>query len=254
MMPNDIDGEGWIICIEPLHFVNLFVKDITRDLSSYAIIVISREIIGGRNTDGRFMGKRNDINDAIQYESKYDNVEFVTDFIPDKSVWQHSAASGDKHSTQVIYENQLNTKESMISMCSIVDMVVNDHVKVIMLVSGADNKAGHIETLLYNFEDKFNIHIFQTEEIIDPEIDCNNYGDLEKIKASIIRYKEMLSETNRAEDFFNKFTDSLEEKYTKILAENSMSDLKKYAISKGVYPEMARTKEELIDLIISAMV
>lgn len=241
MMPVDKGGEGWFLHLTINEFMEFFVKDQTKDLRNYYILVVSREIFAN--------DKCNTGRNQIQYISRYDNIDFVPSVIPKAAAMEYLGADEtDRFSS--IYEKQLMSDDVMNDLLCIADMVVNDGLKVIILHHGFDQKMGWIQILVDVFEDIFNITCYGAVDILDPDTDTNNYGDKEEITKAINQYKSYLVDTGKAEDFFNTFTDSLEGTYREILSRRSTHELIEFATKKGFWVNRRAPKEEIIDKII----
>lgn len=241
MMPVDKDGEGWFLHLTINEYMEFFVKDQSKDLRNYYLLVASREILAD--------DKRNDRRNMIQHISRYDNIDFVPSLVPKAAAMEYwGADESDRFSS--IYEKQLTAEETMTDILCIVDMVVNDNLKVILLHHGFDQKMGWIQILVDLMEDIFNIKCYGAVDLLDPDVDTNDYGDKEEIRKVIDKHKSYLVDSGKAEDFFNTFTDSLEGTYREILSKRSTGDLIDFAMKKGFWVNRKASKEDIIDKII----
>lgn len=264
------------------------MKDFARDndLHDWIIIVASHEIGASLKVRSEIAG----IGTGIQYESKYDNIEFVNSLRPTASVMEH--ISGNKETFISMYTSQLIGAEPFMDLCCIADMVVNSDCKV-MIVMAAYEAAVNIPMFLKEFiEDEFGIRgyvykdllrltehysnkslykkIVDTSDFPVPEeftgrnFDviitnyCDNYDEVkEKLELQKIVAAGMCATPGEENDltsiFFNKFTESLKEKLTELLLKRSDSDIKDLCRNYKIRIAPNSTKEFLVEKILHAM-
>lgn len=241
MLLVDKKGEGWFIHLTLNEFMEFYAKDKTKDLRDYLLIVIGRDIFANDKSLTTY--------NATQCTSKYDNIEFLPSLTPKAASMEYLGADQtDQFST--LYVNQLMAGEPLKDMLCIVDMVVNDGIKVIMLYLNTERKLGWPPLLFDTFEDLFGIHCYGPVDCIDPEVDTNDYGDIDAIREKINQYKGYLTDSGKKEDFFNEYIDSMEETYREILNRRTVDELVQFAQKKGFWVNRRSTKDAIIDKII----
>ena len=239
-MPTDKEGEGWLLYLTVNEFLTFFAKDKEKDLRNYYLLVIGREIVAD--------DQRHTSYNAVQGISRYDNVEFIPSVIPRAAAMEYLGTE-QYNAFARTYEISLNSTSAFTDLVCIVDMVVNENLKVILLHHVLDQRLGWIRHLIDFIEDKFDIKCYGGADIVD-DTDTNDYGDKEKIKKTLEMYKEKLSGSDTASDFFNAYTDSLEGTYREILSRRSVEELAEFAKSKGIWVNKKRPKDDIIDKII----
>lgn len=262
-----------------------FAKD--HDLHEWMIMVASHEIMGSLKTRTAMVG----ISTGIQYESKYDNIEFVSSIRPNPSVMEHAYGT-DKSSFIEMYNSQLLGSEPFMDLCCIVDMIVNSGCKV-MIVMAPYECAGKIPYFLNQFiGDEFGIYGYLYEDLLRLSNNYENKSMYEKVVKSvefdvpdeftgrnfdviienladnIEEVKEKLElqkviaanmSANPGEEnditsiFFNRFTEDLCCKLKELLLNRSESDIKDLCRTKKIRISPNATKEFLVDKILHSM-
>lgn len=241
MLPVDKEGVGWFIHLTLNEFMEFYVKDKEKNLQDYLLIVIGRDIIASDKSITTY--------NATQSISKYDNIEFLPSLTPKAASMEYLGADQiDQFSN--MYVNQLMGDEPLKDMLCIVDMIVNDGIKIIMVHHSTDQKLGWTPLLFDTFEDVFGIRCYGAVDCVDPEVDTNDYGDVEAIRKKVDEYKAYLTDSGKKEDFFNEYIDSMEFTYRNILDRRSVEELVEFARKKGFWVNRRAPKNQIIDKII----
>ena len=252
------------------------------DLADYCILVVSREFSASLKVRSASGG----ISTNIQCESKYDNIEFVDSIRPPAQVMEHCFA-GDAGTLIELYENHLLSAEPLTDLCSIVDIIVNQHEDVIITMASFES-AGKIDQILQRFiYDQFKLQGYLYSDLerlvtnygtpaydkiiekidypIPPEFDgkdvqviVRNIGDVDVIKDTLETQKHvaavMTAEPGTENDFltmfFNRFTEDLESKVEEKLLSRSLDDIKDVCRSKGIRIAPGASKESLVKKIL----
>lgn len=262
-----------------------FAKD--QDLHQWMIIIASHEIAGSLKTRSAISG----ISTGIQYESKYDNIEFVNSLRPTPSTMEH-AYSADKDTFIEMYNSHLLGSEPFMDICCIADMIVNSDCKV-MIVMASYECAGKIPYFLKNFiEDEFGItgYLYDDlmrltksysnkplykkvvdsigfrvpEEFTGRNFDvilehyCDNVEDVkEHLELQKVLAANMVADPGEENDltsiFFNRFTEDLQQKLRELLLKRSESEIKDLCRTKKIRIAPNSTKEFLVDKILHSM-
>lgn len=256
-----------------------FAKD--HDLHEWIILVSSHEICGSLTLRASYSG----VSTAIQFESKYDNIEFVNSLRPTPTAMEH-AYGADNRTFVELYTSQLINSEPYADLCSVVDMIVNDDCNV-MIVMAAFEFSAHIPDILRDFiEDEFGVigylysdlkrlskyhdtdmykKIVSTSSFEVPDsftgrnfevIMANKYtDDVDEIRKNLEAQKviasDMVAKPGEENDlgsiFFNKFTETLEDKVKEILDNKDIEMIKELCRKKKIRIAPNSTKEFLVD-------
>lgn len=264
-----------------------FAKD--HDLHNYNIMIASHEISGSLKTASSVSG----ISQAITYESKYDNIEFVNSLRPTPTIMEY-AYSEDKTRFASMYASHLISDEPYLDLCTILDMVVNQGYNI-MIVMARYEHAGRIPSCLREFiENEFGIVGYIYEDLLRlsenygtpvydkivktlpykvPEeftgrnfdvITSNFTGELslDEIKQNLEVQKAIAvgMNTDSADDdsdfksvFFNRFTEDLKDKVKESLMNKSEEIIKEICRNKQIRISPKYSKEFLVDKILLSM-
>jgi len=253
------------------------------DLANYFILIASHELNGSIKQKSTIAS----ISTGIDYESKYDNIEFVSSLRPPASAMEYCYA-GKRDMFIELYNSHLLSAEPMNDLCAIVDMAINSHCDV-LIVNAAYEYAGQIpnylqmfildqfdfqsylftdlEKLSTTFDDKaaykkvvksLDIDIPEEFDGKDFNIILRNVGNIDKIHERLELQKgivaTMMAEPGTENDFttmfWNRFTESLEDKVRDLLMKRSENDIKDLCRAKTVRITPGSTKEQLVDKIL----
>ena len=257
----------------------------THDLSEYSILIASNEIIGALKMRSTMVG----VSTGIMYESKYDNIEFVSSIKPTANAMEYLYGNSRDRFME-LYESHLISAEPFMDLCSIVDMVVNSDCKVLIVMAPYEF-AGKIPHYLRDFiESEFSLYGYMYDDIsrliehysnkpmyekivssldfdipddfdgvhLDPIL--SNYGDKDEIKEKLELQKTVaISLNSSVEDddiksiFFNKFTEDLESKVKDLLMSRSDTNIKDICRTKEIRIPPNSTKESLVQKILHSM-
>lgn len=263
-----------------------FAKD--QDLHQWVIIIASHEICGSLKTRTAFTGG---VSTGINYESKYDNIEFVNSLRPTASIMEYAYTSNKTQFVE-LYNNQLISGEAFMDICTIVDMIVNNDCNVIITMSGYECAAKIPEYLRDFIYDQFGVYGYMFADLkrlteyyndkttyekiveslsfdVPDEFTGRNYltivsnytDDLEKTKETLELQKvvavNMTSKVGEENDlksiFFNRFTEDLEDKLKEMLLNRSENDIKDLCRKKHIRIAPGSSKEMLVSKIIHEM-
>lgn len=255
MLPNDHAEKGCILMLTIEELIVYLAKD--HPLKDFEILVISKDII----TESRANRQISSSGDtSITEESRYDNVDFVMNLIPSMnvlSIFYSDGFSGQRGEVfdqfREAYEGQLSSDDAMTELICIADMVVNDHISIILLCAPLDKKMGYPGVLTQFITDMFGIKCYMVDEIIDPNIDVTDIGNRDEIVKTVNDLKCQFSEVNEAEGFFNHLVDSVRGKYKELLMKKDTPQLIQTAMNVGAVLRRKDSREQIIDRIIDAM-
>lgn len=242
MMPPYTTDKPWVAVVTVNEFLTFFASDKERDIRSFEIVVLGREIVA---SDQR---KTND--GMLLQESKYDNVDFLPALNPGAAAMEF--LSTDRDTFEQFYVGQLtNSSKAIIAMTSIADMVVNDKVSVLMICHSIDQKEW-INILINTFDDQFELKVATMVDLLDPEYDPLDIGPVDRIKERIEDVKNQLKARKDTTAFFNQLTDSYVLALRESLEKESIETLREYADQVGVWLDRRSRsdKSALIDTLI----
>ena len=276
---------GALLFIKFEDLITDFAKD--HDLHEWMIIIASHEIAGSLKTKTAIAG----ISTGIQYESKYDNIEFVSSLRPTPSIMEH-AYGENKDSFIEMYNSHLLSSEPFMDLCCIVDMIVNSDTKVMVVMSGYEYAARipyflnqfimdefEIRGYLYdnllrlstNYDNKSmyekivkNLDFPVPDEFTGRNFDVilENYTDnIEEVKEKLELQKviaaNMVADPGEENDitsiFFNRFTEDLQHKLRELLLKRSDTEIKDLCRTRKIRIAPNATKEFLVDKILHDM-
>lgn len=262
-----------------------FAKD--QDLSKWEIVIASHEIMGSLKTRGAIAG----VSTGINYESKYDNIEFVNSLRPTASTMEY-AYSTDKDRFIESYNSHLLSAEPFMDVCCIVDMIVNEDINVMIVMAGYECSARIPEYLREFIDDQFgvtgflysdlkrlsenfdnptiyekiikSIHIEVPEEFNGRNFDCilsQSIVNIDVVKENLELQKTVAAdmcadpgeEDNLKSIFFNRFTEDLESKLKSLLMKRSDDDIKDICRAKQIRIAPGASKQMLVDKILHNM-
>lgn len=256
------------------------------DLANYSILVVSAEIAASL----KVRSSLGHVTTGVSYESKYDNIEFVDSLRPVASALEYAYDQRNRDVFLTKYESQLLGAESFMDLCAIVDMVVNEGVDVIIVVSvyeiggdvhgalrdfilcefglqgykydelerlityyGKEEYEGVVKSLGFDIPDEFD------GEDIAPIV--RNIGDVDKIRERLEMQKNIAAtiksdpgeENDITSVFFNRFTEDLQSKVKELLLKRTDDDIKDMCREKGIRITKTATRESLVDKILHEM-
>lgn len=246
MKPNSLKGSSTILFMTVMDLVTYVARD--WPLKDFQILVASQDIIASDMSSNRNAN-------SVKNISVYDNIDWMMSIVPSGTTmnfkYMRTTEGDDKF--EMAYDNQLSGDEAFSDILCMVDMAVNDHIPVIVLFSNVDFIVGFPEQLRQFIYDRFGYVVHTTDDLVDPDVDITDVGDLEFIKMNVSDYKAELSEGNQENEFFNWLTDSMAEKYRDILMSKSEDQLVKLATSKGIFVRRKASKEAIVNKILAKM-
>ena len=213
-------------------------------LKDFEILVVSRDI----TTNSVYKNGT-----SVTYTSKYDNIDFVPSLLPAPLVLELGyGVSGERQSVafQEAYDDQLTKEDAMKDILSIIDMVVRDHLHVIILCTNLDLQVGYLPYLKEFLSDRFGFNMYDLDDVYDPEVDIFDIGDEETIKRQWKMYYEDWSGSSNVEEFMNFYTDSLIGKFQSILENKTLEELQHQAYQNQIWVNKNWPKETVIEAIL----
>lgn len=269
-----------------IDFDDLMMKFARRnDLADFSILIASSDIIGSK-----CMRATNKDYGTYEYKSKYDNIEFVDTIRPTSRIM--SFCEPDNLHFAEAYEQQLLDAEPFNDICAIVDMVVNQGCNVIIVMAAYEVMGNTLGLLQLFLEEQFYLRAYTfdslerlaltfdnkplyrkvvasldfpvPEEFDGSDFTCilQNIGDRKKIKEQLEFQKgiaaELRANANDDEDaliniYFNRFTESLEDKVREALLKRDIEAIKEICRTRKIRIGINATKESLVDRILQSM-
>lgn len=231
---------GTLLFIDIGSFFTEYLKERAHSFDNFEILVASSYIIAD--------SKQNDRGQTL-YLSRYDNITFVPNIKPAPIVEEYYCGS----SLEVFgskYKEQLGSKDCMINLCSIVDMVVNEGVNVVILCSLNEYNMEWCRYLKEYLYEAFSLTMCIYSDFKENPKELHNIGDVDNIRL-VLRYQieqlELVDEV--VGKFFNKFTKDMVKEYTDILMSKSVDELYQFGISKNVHVNKRKPKKDIVDHI-----
>ena len=214
----------------------------TNRLSNFKLMIISRDIVTDdkENNDG-----------VISYRSHFENVTFCNGVAPSSYVESYAYGLNFTEFTET-YIRQLNTPESMMNLCCIIDLVVNKDINVIFLCSEREFKMGFVDPLREFIFNTFGLYMITSIECsYDPGL-LTQYGDKLDIKRKLdfqINEHELIDKG--CGSFINKYCDDVEESYRKNLMSMSIDELYQFGLKNSIHVNRYKPKEYIVDRIMA---
>lgn len=261
-----------------------FAKD--NDLGKYEIIVSSHELGGSL----KFQKTEHGYPQAVDYESKYENIEFVPSLRPTVAAMEHAFSPASKETFISLYNSQLLGALALTDMCCIIDMIVTHDCDVLLVMAAYEAAGCILEYLQVFIKDEFLVQSYLFSDLeklvnaygtpiydrlvksldfeVPKEFDgtnidviVKNIGDVDKIKEKLELEKGVavsLSASADAEEtfgemFFNRFTEVMEEQVKEMLHKRDFDEIKEVCRNKGIRIAPHSTKDTLINDIIHNM-
>ena len=228
-------------------FVESVVRD--KDMTNAHIIIISNSIIGSITRKGAQNEERT--------ESKYKNVEFVENLYPEPVVQTYADRYSGRDMFRDAYIDQITRDDNFGDVCAIVDLIANKDKDVILLTGPFEYSMGFFDVLAMFLEEHFGL-VSASQDKIERgdvslrEIDTANQ-DIEAIRKNLADCVVKTMGIEDMDDLYNRFCDSLEEKYKEILMRKPMDKLIKIAEERGYKINSNLEKEEYVDRLFDRM-
>lgn len=154
-----------------LLFVNIedLMLDFAKDnkLHDWIIIVVSEDIVASLKTRTVNYG----IQTGIEYESKFDNIEFVPSLMPVSRLMEgiFDGRQDQKKRMQFIeeYTSQLLDANAFTDLCCIADMIINDNTDVMIVTTRTETSMNDFTEVLRDFIiDEFKIVGYHYTELM----------------------------------------------------------------------------------------
>ena len=226
-----------------MDYMKKYIKQ--EEKKPFEIVVVSHDIITNRQYTSKMQ---------TRYISDYANVNFALDLFPPEGVGEYMYNTDPDDFAQH-YRMYLSYDERMITLCSIVDLVVNDDTDVMMLCSHTESKAmPYMDVLCEFIYDNFGVIVNKYKDTKDKENVEFDSGDYEKAQ----RLLEFQIQNQGLVDryvgtFFNKFTKDMAEDYRKILMSKSIDELSVIGANRNIYINRHKPKEYIVDHILKSI-
>lgn len=208
------------------------------------ILVVSRDIttsIGIRNKNYTNMN---------EWQSKYENVEFITSLIPSAQDVEYLGTSGMDIFLDS-YTKMLQGRVPMSDVISICDCVVNRNIPVFIIVSTGDLRQEFPLVLRDYIQDEFGLRGTMMTDVESKGIETiYDIGNVEEIKASIAEHIDVYRKQHDTEYFFNTLTDDMQKAYREMLSQHSETELRELAKERHLFVSRRYTKDDIIEKII----
>lgn len=262
-----------------------FAKD--HDLHEWEILISSSEIFGSLQMRTAISG----ITGQVKYSSKYDNIEFVDSLRPSPSALE-SAYGITRNRFVELYQGQLLGSDAMMDLCCIVDMMINEDCSIMIVMSDFESNTSRIPEVLRQFiEDEFGVigYLYSDLKNLSDNYGTKNYeaicrtssleipdtftgrnfevitthivDDMEEVRKNLEAQKVIAAnmsadpgeENDLSNIFFNKFTETLEEKIRENLEKKDLELIKELCRQKKIRIVPGASKEFLIDKLMFHM-
>ena len=227
-------------------FYTEYLKRNYDHLDKLEVIIVSKDIISDQKTM---------VNSKSVYHSRYKNVDFAMDIFPNPSVEEYLygatlEAFGQK------YKTQLEGVEQMTTLCSIVDLVINEGYDIVLICSRVEMKMNYFHYMKeYIFENFGVIMNDYSEQLMnDDDSYVHDYGDFEKARKLLqfqLEHTKLIDETLGT--FFNKFTSDMAKEYREILMTKSVDELFVIGTKRGIHVNRHKPKDYIVDHILAKM-
>ena len=211
----------------------------------FEIVIVSKDII----TDNQYIAMK-----ESRYISNYTNINFANDLRPCPEVKEYLYNSSEDDFAQR-YKTQLSFMEPMTTLCSIVDLVINDDTDVILLCSYSESKSSSYMDILCDFiYDNFGIMVNKykdTKDKDDIEFDPGDYERAQRLLEFQIQNQGLVD--RYVGTFFNKFTKDMADDYRKILMSKSIDELSAIGANRNLYINRHKPKEYIVDHILKSI-
>ena len=212
------------------------------------LLVVSRDIVTSVGM------KTREFMNTSEYQSRYDNVEFLTTLLPGPQLMEYERSNGVDYFAEQ-YVNQIQAKKPMSDIISICDCVVNRGIPVIIIVSSADMMTAFPTILRDYIRDEFGLIGYTIDDLNAKSADIiYDIGNVEEIKKSVAEHMDMYLKQHDSEYFFNTLTDDMEKAYRDMLSSHTEDELRALAKERSVFVSRRFGKEEIINAIIEDII
>lgn len=211
------------------------------DISNYEIIVISRDIVADQRLKS---------GNTFTYESRYKNIGFAMELFPTPQVMEFYHGSTFLNFREQ-FLSQLSSTKASTALCCIVDLVVNDNLNVVLLCSGSEYLMQFMNIIQEKLYETFHLNAWSYEQYKENPDCIKDIGDKDDIlKRFEFQLKQLELIDKKIDEFFNRFTDDMVEKYRELLMSKSVDELYKYAVKKDIHVNKHKPKELIVDHIL----
>lgn len=233
---------GSLLFISISDFFSKYLKENPEiDISKYEIVVISKDIVADQRLKS---------GNTVTYESRYKNIGFAMELFPNPNVLEfYHGGTFDNFRLQ--YLSQLDSTRASTALCCIADLVVNDDLNVVLLCSGSEYLIQYMDILQEKLYEMFHLNAWSYDQYLENKECLKDYGNKEDILKRLefhLKQLELIEE--KMDEFFNRFTDDMVEKYREILMSKSVDELYKYALKKDIHVNKHKPKDLIVDHIL----
>lgn len=225
---------------------NLFSEYLKDKINSennnkFEVIVVSKDIIADQQYS---------THNATHYQSRYENINFAPELRPNPSVEEYLwGATIDAYADK--YKYQLSQRDQMTTICSIIDMVINDSIDVVLVCSDHEIKMDYFEIMKDFIADNFCVVMvdYMESKKHPDEVDRGDYEKALGLLAFHIQNEQLVDEAVGV--FFNKFTEDMLAEYKRILMGKTIDELFVIGTNRGIYVNRHKPKEYIVEHILT---
>lgn len=208
------------------------------------MLIVSRDIITSVGAKSR------DFTDMNEFQSRYENVEFLTTLLPRAELIEFLGSSGTDQFIES-YVTSLQAEYPMADIISICECVANRGMSIFMVFSNSDMQTGYPGILKDYIEEEFGLKGYTVQDLADKSPDIiYNIGDIDEIRKNIKSHIDQYLIQYDRETFFNSLTDDMEKAYKDTLSKHTEEELRALAKERSIFISRRYTKEQIIDKII----
>lgn len=248
-------NKGFLLFVSLQEFFSDILKkntdgELDFKLGECFILICSRDVttdvVRQRGYGGSF--SKND------FQSKYNNVEFITTLLPSVDQMEYATSTGiDTFVEQ--YTGKLYGEDQMRDIISICDVVANRDTPVFVLSTGLEFRSSYPYILKDFIKDEFGLIGYTMDDLEGKPIDTiYDIGDKDKIAESIKEHIDSVLRQYDKEYFFNTLMDDMEKACRDIMNSKSEEELRTIAKSKSIFISRRDTKERIVEKIIEDIV
>ncbi|WP_304411346.1 hypothetical protein [Bacteroides acidifaciens] len=208
------------------------------------ILVVSRDITTSIGMKSR------DYTNVNEWQSRYENVEFITSLIPAAVDMEYLCTTG-MDTFLDNYVKMLQARVQMSDIISICDCVVNRSIPIFIIVSSSDLTQQYPLILRDYIQDEFGLRGSMMEDIESNGIETiYDIGNVEEIKKSIAEHIDVYRKQYDTDYFFNTLTDDMQKAYREMLGQHTEAELRELAKERHLFISRRYSKEDIIEKIV----
>ena len=208
------------------------------------MLIVSRDIIS------KIGEKSRDFTDTNEFQSRYENVEFLSTLLPKAELIEFVGTTGIDHFAEQYIES-LQAEYPMSDIISICDCVANRGKPVFVVFSNSDMTIGYPDVLMDFIHTEFGINIYKASDLVNKPADIiYDIGNIDEIRLAIKEHVNQFLIQYDLDTFFNTLTDDMEKAYRDILSKHTEDELRALAKERYIFVSRRHTKEQIIEKII----